>query len=415
MTDLEGSVARFHQTLAGNVGRPQTLISDDPDYWSMVRKMPSAQPRQGPFLLAARESVAAWTPEQKPDLCILLDRSPSMEIWGDLTGSVSDIFKSQGCWNRVSTLQLDTGSEAPALSGDIPTYRQKNPLAVVVVTDTLGQAWQNGEAFELLKKLGDSFSVSIAHLFPSDMQKRTSLASATRRPLISSKAGASNQEMAVRERTMRSYKGRFPIFNLTAGHLRTYENFMSTAEGNSIQGILIPEKNAEKPTPSSTIETPEEAYENFLRDASPEARKLVEIFAAIPLRLDVMRKAQARFLPDSHYWHLAEVFFSGLVEKSPLSPEGASPQEAWYTFKPGVRDLILNNSNARQTIDVWRAVGDMFPHRRYGFNEILEGTATLSNEQQYLAEVDAAVMRTWGGEYATLVSTLETALGKSQG
>ncbi len=405
-TDIALALARFEQAMAGRADSTPSLI---PDYLE-----PSAQSRQGSFLRAARESVAAWTPEQNPDLFILLDGSPSMEIWGDLTGSVSDIFKSQGYWGKVETLRLNTGNETPELSGTIqPTNNRRNPLAVVVVTDTLGKAWQSGQAFQLLKELGDSFSVSIAHLFPTYIQERTSLAFATRRPLTSAQAGASNQEMVVQERLRKQYEGRFPIFNLAANPLETYARFMNAAEGNSIQGILIPEKQPEKPTPSSTIETPEEAYRNFQIDASPEAQKLVEIFAAIPLRLDVMRKAQARFLPDSHYWHLAEVFFSELVEKSPLSPEGASPQEAWYTFKPGVREVILSNSNARQTIDVWRAASDMLPrHEENTFQPL--GVLPVSKEGQYLAEVDVAVMRGWGDEYATLASALETALGKLQ-
>ena len=109
----------------------------------------------------------------------------------------------------------------------------------------------------------------------------------------------------------------FPILNLLPSHFATWANFLVAKEESFIQGILIKPYESSGSQRKSGLteertEISEESAENLLRefllDASPKARELAKILAAIPLIPPVMRLAQCKFLSDSEYWHLAEVF-----------------------------------------------------------------------------------------------------------
>jgi formylglycine-generating enzyme required for sulfatase activity len=184
--------------------------------------------------------------------------------------------------------------------------------------------------------------------------------------------------------------------------------------GATTAGVNMGETGEEEAA-APEAESPEELLRGFLIDASPLARELAKVLAAVPLIPPVMRLAQRRFLPDSKHWHLAEVFFSGLVEKSTFSPEGATVTDAWYDFYPGIRQLLLADSANRRTIDIWRGIGDYI---RDHYGEFRDFSALIPNPQGsladavsdrslYFAEVDAAVLRTWGGEYADIAQNIE--------
>ncbi|MBR8832694.1 MAG: formylglycine-generating enzyme family protein [Stigonema ocellatum SAG 48.90 = DSM 106950] len=120
-----------------------------------------------------------------------------------------------------------------------------------------------------------------------------------------------------------------------------------------------------------------------------------------------MRLAQRRFLPHSEHWHLAEVFFSGLLQRSILGPAAAAVSETWYEFLPRIRELLLQNSPVQRTAEIWREIGDFITHN---YGSLRDFPALIPNQagsiqdapdsKFYFAEVEAAVLMTWGGEYA---------------
>ncbi len=127
-----------------------------------------------------------------------------------------------------------------------------------------------------------------------------------------------------------------------------------------------------------------------------------------------MRLAQKQFLPNSEHWHLAEVFFSGLLQRSPLGPSEATVPETWYEFKPGIRELLLENSPVLRTAEIWREIGDLIQHH---YGSLRDFQALIPNPEGsiqdravdrdlYFAEVNAAVLMTWGGEYASRAQEL---------
>ncbi|YAF98948.1 MAG: SAV_2336 N-terminal domain-related protein (plasmid) [Nodularia sp. CChRGM 3473] len=364
---------------------------------------------------------------------LLIDRSPSMAFWGDLAEGVATLFRWQGFFRDVRVWQFETLNSEPRLfSGAERIEREIRSLIApgrnrifVVLTDTLGKAWHSGAAFAALTILGEQHPVSIAHVFPQSLWRRTALTRAIQRPLVAPHSGCANSMLKVGAR-LHTTDGlyRFPIFNLSPNHFTTWANFLAGSGGNSIQGVLIRQDSPEvtkvdssKPVedePESVEETPEHLLRGFLTDASPEARELAKVLAAVPLIPPVMRLAQRQFLPDSEHWHLAEVFFSGLLQRSPFGPLQASVPDTWYEFQAGIRELLLENSPVQRTAEIWREIGDFIRHH-YGslrdFQALIPNPKgsiqdVFVNSDLYFAEVDAAVLMTWGGEYASSAQEL---------
>jgi formylglycine-generating enzyme required for sulfatase activity len=378
-------------------------------------------------MLAFRPPLERWL-----EVHLLIDRSPPMEFWGDLAGGMTTLFRWQGFFRDVRVWWFETGeNEARLLSGAGQIERNPRSLVApsgnrlfIVLTDTLGKAWRSGSAFATLADLGKEHPVTIAHIFPQELWQRTALEGAILRPLIAPGPASANATLQVGERLRtKQILYRFPIFNLSPAHFATWAKFIAGSGGNSIQGVLMGATTAgvnmgetgEEEAAAPEAESPEELLRGFLIDASPLARELAKVLAAVPLIPPVMRLAQRRFLPDSKHWHLAEVFFSGLVEKSTFSPEGATVPDAWYDFYPGIRQLLLADSAARRTLDIWRGIGDYI---RDHYGEFRDFSALIPNPQGsladavsdrslYFAEVDAAVLRTWGGEYADIAQNIE--------
>ncbi len=399
------------------------LLANELDIDATVEQTSEAN---GLPILAFRPPLERWF-----EVHLLIDRSPSMAFWGDLAEGVATLFRWQGFFRDVRIWQFETSNPEPQLfSGVERIERDIRSLIApgrhrlfIVLTDTLGKAWYSGEAFEVLAELGERHPVSIAHIFPQPLWQRTGLDQAIQRPLIARQSELANSRLQVGAR-LRTKAGlyRFPIFNLSVNHFTTWANFTTGSGSNSIQGVLIRQEQpepiktnpAKQHQPELVLETPEQLLRGFFANASSDARKLAEVLAAVPLIPPVMRLAQRQFLPNSEHWHLAEVFFSGLLQKSSLGPEEATVAETWYEFQPGIRELLLGNSPVQRTTEIWREIGD-FIQRRYGYLRDFQALipnpdgsfqGVAADPELYFAEVEAAVLTTWGGEYANIAQQL---------
>ncbi|NEQ10304.1 MAG: serine/threonine-protein kinase pkn1, partial [Moorea sp. SIO4E2] len=283
------------------------LLANELDIEATVEQTAEAD---GLPMLAFRSPLERWF-----EVHLLIDCSPSMAFWGDLAEGVATLFRWQGFFRDVRIWHFDTREPTPQLfSGVDRIERDVRSLIApgghrlfIALTDTLGKAWYSSQAFEVLAELGEQHPVSIAHVFPQTLWQRTALDQAIQRPLIARQPESPNSMLEVGARlrtTARLYQ--FPIFNLSVNHLSTWANFTTGSGSNSIQGVLIRQdirqdsSETAKTNPTESVaETPEQLLRGFLANASPKARELAEVLAAVPLIPPVMRLAQQWFLPDS--------------------------------------------------------------------------------------------------------------------
>ncbi|MGK7929454.1 MAG: SUMF1/EgtB/PvdO family nonheme iron enzyme [Spirulina sp.] len=101
-----------------------------------------------------------------------------------------------------------------------------------------------------------------------------------------------------------------------------------------------------------------------------------------------------------------------------MGPAEATVPETWYEFREGIRELLLENSPVQRTAEIWRKIGD-FIQQHYGsprdFQALIPNPTgsiedTAADRDLYFAEVEAAVLMTWGGEYASRAQELRAAV-----
>jgi hypothetical protein len=163
---------------------------------------------------------------------------------------------------------------------------------------------------------------------------------------------------------------------------------------------------------------PEQLVRIFYGTASPIARRLASMLAAVPLTLPVMRLVQRALLPESRQVHLAEVWLSGLIER-PLHVDAATPADNFeYFFVSGVRELLLNNLRLGEVIDVLSAVSGYIGDRLgqpVDFEALVadpqaSGKVQIAPGYQSFARVAATALHKFGGHYAALAQRLEVSV-----
>ncbi|MGK7913127.1 MAG: SAV_2336 N-terminal domain-related protein [Synechococcus sp.] len=361
------------------------------------------------------------------ELHLLVDRSPSMAFWGDLSTDAADLFRWQGLFRDVRVWEFHTGDAAGAVlkSGGDAIEREVHSLHApgherifLVLTDTLGRAWHSQKAFEWLGALGKVHPVHLAHIFPRQLWSSTALAAAILRPLKAPLAACANRKLQVEGRlpVEDNRMFRFPVFNLSDKHMGTWAQHVCAYGGNAIQGVLFEqeeeddEEESEDINSGQDVENERDALAYFWTYASNEAQELAKILAALPLIPPVMRLAQQTFLSKSRYWHLAEVFFSGMVQKSCLGPEGKGVAESFYDFKGDYRKRLLKLSPPLQSVNVMNGMGS-FIEQQYGslrdFGALIPDDrgrlqAQIADGDLYFAKVCGSVLQLLGGEEAEL-------------
>jgi hypothetical protein len=367
------------------------------------------------------------------EIHLLVDYSPTMEFWGDLADDFATLFRWQGFFRDVRVWRFETGGDEPRLlSGSQSIERDIASLIepcghrlFLVLTDTLGKAWHSGKAFAALSVLGERHPLAIAHIYPQPLWERTALEGAIQRPLIAHQPESPNSKLTIGATRLRTKAPlyQFPILNVSDKHLSTWAKFVAGEGGNSIQGVLIKQEIQLK-EPAARIGEQEESADEMLRgfdaNASPEARELARILASVPLLPPIIRLAQRQFLSESEHWHLAEVFFSGLIKRHDSSPSGARVLDAWYDFEPGIRQLLLEDSPVKRSTEIWQKIGD-YIERHYGSPRdflalVPNPTGSVQginiDLEYYFAEVKAAILMTWGGEYADEARRLKDNTGE---
>jgi formylglycine-generating enzyme required for sulfatase activity len=250
-----------------------------------------------------------------------------------------------------------------------------------------------------------------------------------------------------------------PVVTLEPEPLAQWARLVAGTGGTRMPGVLfdpaLMEAMAEEMEQTISSRSASELVQHFRATASPTARRLAGLMAAIPVTLPVVRLIQETMLPESGQIHIAEVFMSGLLrpilegngnspngknlspnlsparrealndpltggnERSGLGAGGLSfshqSEPIYYDFQPGVRELLLDSIPISDTDEVLEQVSQ-FIARKAGVS-IKSFTAFLSpyakwdeTVQQQIApfaQVTRQVLRRLGGEYAALAEQLE--------
>ncbi len=372
------------------------------------------------------------------DLALVVDDGPTMVLWRETIRELRRCLEHAGLFRDVRIWTLDTAGREPVLRS-APRAASRPPgellgaagrRLILVVSDTLGAAWNEPGMARVLDLWGRNQILALAHLLPERLWDRTPLAAATRLRVGPPFAGVSNRGFT-RHPWQRwdlppGKSGlAVPVFSLNPpfANASTWSRVIAGDLRARTAALLHPAPRMPTAPPSSAPRTARELVDSYHTHASSLAWRLAQLLASAPLRLSVMRVVQSALLPDSGQAHLAEFLFSDLLVRSGQQPGGNDPDALDHDFRPGVRDLLLRSSNAVDTVRVQTAVGE-YVRNRYGaetgFAAILAnpGGATVDTamgrhpDTAVFAQIAAELLQRLGGAYA---AAADRAFGKKSG
>jgi formylglycine-generating enzyme required for sulfatase activity len=415
---------------------------------SLMRKVPSLT-RLELDELATVNCIAEhdiWFPILKPaperwfDLELVIEASQFSFIWQDTLAEFRHLLESQGAFRNVRTWSVEgaeTGQPRLVAKKQMADTDQMQPTRshkelvdasgrrlVLFVSDCRSLLWQQGKIHDWLALWSRHGPTAIVQLLPERLWPQSELDAGFAVQVGSLIPGTPNHNLQVRELPARTKISpvdtlTLPVVTLTASALKQWALVVAAAGRQRSPARLFDlswVKNSERDRSSSVIypELPEARVELFNATASPLARQLAGMMAAVPVDLSVVHLIQQELLPQLTPVHVAEVYTSGLLKEVETSP--SQPGDvAQYVFVDGVRGLLNEATPLDETIGVIEALSQRIA-RTLGF-EIRSFTALLSPKSSWsqeereailpFAQVATEVLHRLGGDYSELADFVE--------
>ncbi|QFR02265.1 hypothetical protein F9278_45895 [Streptomyces phaeolivaceus] len=376
-----------------------------------------------------------WLPVLRPapvrwlDVALVVDDSVSMAVWDRAVREFRDLLDTAGAFRSVQVWSLpseesrslgvvlrrglparaSTTSAAYSSPGELvdPTGRR----VVLVVSDCISPSWSDGTLEQLLRLWGRSGPVAIVQPLPRRMWERCPL-NLHKVTLRAPGPGAANTRLVKPGAPMP-----VPVLLLDPDSIGPWAS-LTSGESSVVDSLVTlvgssPPQRPELPDDPATTElSPTELVQRFRNDASPEAYNLIVYLSAVALSPPVMRIVQHRMLNDPRPSQLAEIYLSGLLERTEDSV-GARGDDIVFDFRPGVRAELLGALRGKAARQILRYVTEYLETAhgsRVEFAALLRNDDTAVAElrrHRPFAEVSAHVLRRLDAKYETVARSLE--------
>jgi len=412
----------------------------------LMRKVPS----QTQTVIDEEETVTQivekgiWTPVLKPaperwlELALVVEESNSTVIWQEIIAEFQRLTELQGAFRDVRTWGLKTAHDGVIKlfpKGNFSANKQRSrsfkellhPTGrrlIVLISDCISPIWRQGKIYQFLKRWSNNGPVAILQLLPERIWGRTALGTGFPIQLSALVPGVANCQLVIDglpvwEEVNVANALNLPVITLEPDSLKQWSRVVAGVGNTQTAGILLElSLVASLPQASSTAIDELSAVElvkRFRTTASPTARRLAGLMAAVPVSLPVVYLIQETLLPESRQVHVAEVFMSGLLQPLPSSKDNPKQEIVQYEFVEGVRDLLVDSVPIPDVDAVLEKVSQYIA-RRAGLS-IKNFAALLSpytkwdeateREVMPFAQIATQVLRRLGGEYAALAEQLE--------
>jgi len=442
----------------------------------LMRKVPS--PTQ--TIIDEEETVTQiaekgiWTPVLKPaperwlELALVVEESRSTVIWQEIIADFQRLTELQGAFRDVRTWGLKTDHNGVIQlfpKGNFSTKKQRSRSfkelldstgrrLIVLISDCISPIWRQGKIYQLLKHWSNHGPMVILQLLPERIWGRTSLGAGFPIQLSALVPGVANSQLVVDglpvwEEVNLANSVTLPVITLEPDSLKQWSRVVAGVGNTQTTGILLelsiiaslPQASAKAQEQLSAVDL----VKRFRTTASPIARRLAGLMAAVPVSLPVVYLIQETLLPESRQVHVAEVFMSGLLQpqsdvggvgakhlgdnlsqKPKVYNPNASPSDSWetnpgsdqivqYEFVEGVRNLLVDSVPIPDVDAVLEKVSQYIARRAglsmNNFAALLSPHAkwdkATEKEVMPFARIATQVLRRLGGEYAALAEQLE--------
>ncbi|MBT2420240.1 tetratricopeptide repeat protein [Streptomyces sp. ISL-22] len=333
---------------------------------------------------ATADRIAAddlWLPvcrqpeERRLSLVLLIDNSPSMELWTSTVRELREVLAQTGAFRHISVVPFDVGA-----AGHVVRRQRRRPPAaaagpddvVLVVTDGFAQSWRNGNAAAFLSSAAGTCPTAVLSLMPQEVWEFT-LPTAVRAQLDAVRAAVPNRLLRLLNTTgsgvdpgmpfRRAEAVPVPVLEMTPGSFGRWARLVAGSGRRHAAAVLLTSPRGDLgvsrqhvlPRAESAPGRAGDAVKQFLAKASPNAVALARRLAAAPLNLPVMRLIQ-RSLPGAEAWNLAEIMLFGLLRRTDRRIDAEDDRQVSFDFDDGVREELLGLGSRAETMSVLRQV-----------------------------------------------------------
>lgn len=319
--------------------------------------------------------VARPEQERCRSAVLLVDCSPSMQVWGPLAAELRALLARSTVFRSVHVLPVDPQNP----SGPAGRRRAAGAAVTFLLTDGTSPGWRSPQAVRALAAWGRRGPLAVLNPLPRRLWRGTALDA---RPRLLAAPG--EFDPLGRLIVCDALSGErdpeadgllaLPVLHPTASALEQWAGLL-TRPGvpHLIETALLDEAPPACAGPAVPQGTAEELLSHFRGAFSPEAYRLAVRLSAIrPLTTPLMQLVRAATMRDAGPTHVAEILLGGLLERTDQARDAAAARtldralgapapghlvQPVYDFRPGVRELLFSGLGAEEAVEVVEAVG----------------------------------------------------------
>ncbi|HEY0450701.1 FxSxx-COOH system tetratricopeptide repeat protein [Actinophytocola sp.] len=376
------------------------------------------------------------------DLTLVVDCGSSMVLWRSRIAAFVALVEQLGAFRAVQVRLLDTDRAAdgvplpPVLRGGAADAPPRHPAeildhsgrrVVLVLTDGVGAAWRTDLVGPVLRQWGSVMPLSIVHLLPQSAWGSGGMA-VHRARLSTPNDLKPNRRWTVElpdawlepDPAAALPDGAVPVPLLELGPrwLRWWSQLITGRHREAVDATVLLATDKPRPRVSAFDgiggQSPRTRVNTFRSVASPEAQRLAQLLAAVPVSVPVAQLIQREFLPQAGVEVVAELLASGLLRYGPDADSASTSDARQFDIPAQVRESLLEGARRTETARVVRTAAHHFG-RHIGALERLRAAIDdphntpdpeLTPDTAAEVALERTVMRALSGPYSSRADRL---------
>ncbi|MFD8981857.1 TIR-like protein FxsC [Streptomyces sp. NPDC059564] len=368
----------------------------------------SGYARSGELLPAFRPAPERWF-----DLIVILDRSPTMAVWGDTVDELLKVLATTGAFRTLRVRKVDAWEAEPRHRGAGSRTAQQRRLVLVFSDCASGAGGEDGLWNRIHDWAGATPTVLVNPL-PPKIWRHTGLDLPAAKVTTPGAPGVPNTRLHFLTPTLmedvfdqsndrRTGWVPLPVVGLTSRSLARWARTLMRGDPEGCEAVLVPEPGTMARTPAPPADTPADAKlltEAFLHRASAPAVRLAVLCSSYPrLSTGMLHLVRQELVPEASPADMAEVVIGGLVSVDEGGPGGGGPV---LTFRDGVRERLAPRLGARDALRTRDAVSRFIAEHADAASRFpalvpdAEGDAEIPSGEAPFAEASPRTLRALG-------------------